>query len=109
MLEAADPQAGLFRALADPTRRAVFERLAQGEMTVSDLTTGFSVSQPAISQHLAALRDVGLVSERRSGRFAYYRAEPQALAPLLDWMDRYRAFWPERIERLKDVLKGMDQ
>ncbi len=87
----------------------MFERLAQGEMTVSDLTNGFSVSQPAISQHLAALRGVGLVSERREGRFAYYRAQPKALAPLLDWMDRYRAFWPERIERLKDVLKGMDQ
>ena len=109
MLEAANPQADLFRALADPTRRAVFERLAQGEMTVSDLTTGFSVSQPAISQHLAALRGVGLVSERREGRFAYSRAQPQALAPLLDWMDRYRAFWPERIDKLKDVLKGMDQ
>jgi DNA-binding transcriptional ArsR family regulator len=109
MHEAANPQADLFRVLADPTRRAVFERLAQAEMTVSDLTTGFSVSQPAISQHLAALRGVGLVCERREGRFAYYRAQPQALAPLLDWMDRYRAFWPERIDKLKDVLKGMDQ
>jgi DNA-binding transcriptional ArsR family regulator len=100
MHEAANPQADLFRVLADPTRRAVFERLARAEMTVSDLTTGFSVSQPAISQHLAALRGVGLVSERREGRFAYYRAQPQ---------DRYRAFWPERIDKLKDVLKGMDQ
>jgi DNA-binding transcriptional ArsR family regulator len=109
MLNVVPAQADLFRALADPTRRAVFERLVQSEMTVSDLTTGFSVSQPAISQHLAALRGVGLVSERRAGRFAYYRAQPQALAPLLDWMDRYRAFWPERIEKLKDVLKGMDQ
>ena len=100
---------GVFRALADPTRRAVFERLMGAEMTVSDLTTGFAVSQPAISQHLAALRGVGLVSERRAGRFAYYRAEPAALAPLVDWIDKYRAFWPDRIERLKDVLKGMDQ
>ena len=100
---------GVFRALADPTRRAVFERLVGSEMTVSDLTTGFSVSQPAISQHLAALRGVGLVSERRTGRFAFYKAEPAALAPLVDWIDKYRAFWPERIERLKDVLKGMDQ
>ena len=100
---------GVFRALADPTRRAVFERLMDAEMTVSGLTTGFAVSQPAISQHLAALRSVGLVSERRAGRFAFYRAEPAALAPLVDWIDKYRAFWPERIERLKDVLKGMDQ
>ena len=103
------PETDIFRILADPTRRAVFERLAMREMSVSDLTTGFSVSQPAISQHLAALRSVGLVSERREGRFAYYRAAPEALSPLLDWIDRYRAFWPERVERLKTVLKGMDQ
>ena len=103
------PNADLFRTLADPTRRAVFERLAAREMTVSELTTGFAVSQPAISQHLSALRGAGLVSERREGRFAYYRAEPEALAPLLEWVDRYRTFWPERIEKLKQVLKGMDQ
>lgn len=109
MLAESPDHTGLFRALADPTRRAVFERLMGQEMTVSDLTTGFSVSQPAISQHLAALRGVGLVSERRAGRFAFYKAEPAALAPLMDWIDHYRAFWPERIERLKDVLKGMDQ
>ena len=101
--------ADLFRTLADPTRRAVFERLAAREMSVSELTVGFDVSQPAISQHLSALRGAGLVSERREGRFAYYRAEPEALAPLLEWVDRYRTFWPERIEKLKQVLKGMDQ
>ena len=103
------PETDLFRILADPTRRAVFERLAAREMSVSDLTTGFSVSQPAISQHLAALRGAGLVSERREGRYAYYRAVPEGLAPLLDWIERYRAFWPQRVERLKTVLKGMDQ
>jgi len=96
-----------FRALADPTRRAVFERLAGGEMTVSELKAGFAVSQPAISQHLAALKGAGLVAERREGRCAYYRMEPAGLAPLVDWIDRYRAFWPERIARLKGVLKDM--
>src|ERR1019366_7132310 len=101
MIPAPPASADLFRTLADPTRRAVFERLAAGEMSVSDLTTGVLVSQPAISQHLAALRSVGLVSERRAGRFAYYRAEPKALEPLLDWFDHYRAFWPGRIEKLK--------
>ncbi|OYX36770.1 MAG: transcriptional regulator [Caulobacterales bacterium 32-69-10] len=100
-------QTDLFRALADPTRRAVFERLAEGELSVSELTAGFSVSQPAISQHLAALRGAGLVSERREGRRAIYRAEPAALAPLTDWVDRYRAFWPERVERLKTLLEDM--
>ena len=104
-----NPESEIFRTLADPTRRAVFERLAAREMSVSELTTGFSVSQPAISQPLAALKGAGLVSERREGRFAYYRAAPEALAPLLDWLDRYRAFWPERVERLKTVLKGMER
>ena len=100
-------EAEILRALADPTRRAVFEQLVQREMTVSELKAGFSVSQPAISQHLAALRGAGLVAERREGRFSYYRAEPEGLAPLIDWIDRYRAFWPERIARLKDVLKDL--
>ena len=102
-------EADIFRALADPTRRAVYERLALREMSVGELKAGFAVSQPAISQHLAALRGAGLVSERREGRHAYYRVEPNGLDPLVDWVDRYRAFWPERLERLKDVLKGMDQ
>lgn len=102
-------EAAIFRALADPTRRAVYERLAAGEMTVSELRSGTSVSQPAVSQHLAVLRRAGLVTERRAGRNAYYRADPQGLEPLLGWIERYRAFWPERIERLKAVLKDMDQ
>lgn len=99
----------IFRALSDPTRRAVFERLAAGEMTVSELTAGFSVSQPAISQHLAVLRGAGLVADRREGRRVFYRTDPAGLAPLAGWIDRYRDFWPDRIERLKAVLKGMDQ
>jgi len=90
-------QVDIFRALADPTRRAVYERLAKGEMSVSE-----------ISQHLAALRHVGLVRERREGRRAYYRVDPDGLRPLANWIDRYRNFWPERIEKLKDVLKRMD-
>ncbi|MES0065442.1 metalloregulator ArsR/SmtB family transcription factor [Mesorhizobium sp. M0074] len=102
-------EADIFRALADPTRRAVYERLADGEMTVSELRTGIPVSQPAVSQHLAVLRGAGLVVERRAGRNAYYRVDPEGLAPLLGWIERYRAFWPERIERLKTVLKDMDQ
>ena len=102
-------EADLFRTLADPTRRAVFERLGEGEMSVSDLHSGFSVSQPAISQHLAALKAAGLVSERRAGRNAYYRLRPEGLTPLAGWVDRYRIFWPERIGKLKDLLKDMDQ
>ncbi len=101
--------ADVFRVLADPTRRALFEQLVGREMSVSELKAGAAVSQPAISQHLAALRIAGLVSERREGRYAYYKAEPSGLAPLADWVDRYRGFWPHRIEKLKDVLREMDQ
>ena len=79
----------VFRALADPTRRAVFEKLAASELSVSELTARFSVSQPAISQHLATLREAGLVAERREGRFVYYRADPDGLSPLLTWIDRH--------------------
>jgi DNA-binding transcriptional ArsR family regulator len=99
----------IFKALADPTRRAVFESLTAGEMSVGELKSGFSISQPAVSQHLAALKRAGLVAERRDGRNSYYRVVPQGMMPLVAWMERYRLFWPERIERLKDVLKGMDQ
>ena len=95
----------VFHALADPTRRAVFERLCRQEMSVAEITAGFTVSQPAISQHLAALRRAGLVSERREGRRAYYRSDPAGLGPLADWMERYRQFWPERLQQLKRVLK----
>src|SRR6478735_9062457 len=94
-------EAELFRVLADPTRRALFERLVGHEMSVSDLREGLSVTQPAVSQHLAALRAAGLVEERREGRFSYYRANPEALAPLVHWVDTYRTFWPKRIEKLK--------
>lgn len=106
-------QPDVFRALADPTRRAIFELLADapagaGELSVSALKAGLPVSQPAVSQHLAALRAAGLVAERRDGRHAYYRVDPEGLAPLVDWIARYRAFWPDRIDKLKTVLKRME-
>lgn len=104
-----EPESEIFRALADPTRRAVYQRLAGREMSVSEVRLGLDISQPAVSQHLAVLRSAGLVSERRQGRFSYYRIEPAGLAPLIDWVARYQAFWPERIEKLKEVLKEMDQ
>lgn len=98
----------VFQALADPTRRAVFERLCAREMNVAEITAGFQVSQPAISQHLAALRRAGLVTERREGRRAFYRSDPSGLEPLTDWLQRYRQFWPERLQKLKRVLKEIE-
>lgn len=97
-----------FRALADPTRRAVFERLSQREQTVTELKSNFAVSQPAISQHLAALRRAGLVSERRAGRHAYYCARPEGLKPLVTWLEQYQSFWIERIDQMKTVLESLE-
>jgi DNA-binding transcriptional ArsR family regulator len=102
--------AELFRTLADPTRRSVFERLAgEGELSVSELVAGAGVSQPAVSQHLALLKQAGLVSERREGRFVRYAARPQGLKPLVDWMSFYGTFWRDRLDRLEDLLRRMDQ
>jgi DNA-binding transcriptional ArsR family regulator len=103
-------EATLFKALADTTRRALFERLTrEPELTVSALTAGAGVSQPAVSQHLAALKLAGLVSERRDGRLIHYRATPEGLAPLSNWLSLYGAFWRERFENLEKLLKEMDQ
>lgn len=97
----------VFRALADPTRLAVLENVTRQEMTVNDLTARFAVTQPAISQHLAVLRESGLVLHRREGRQIFYRADPNGLRPMFRWIDEYRVFWQERIPRLKALLKEM--
>jgi DNA-binding transcriptional ArsR family regulator len=100
----------VFKALADPTRRAIFERLAHdGEQTVHALTDGAGISQPAVSKHLGVLKHARLVRARREGRETHYSAQPQALAPLIDWMSLYGAFWQERFDRLESLLKRMDQ
>ena len=100
----------LFRALGDPTRRALYERLARGgEHTVHALTTGAGVSQPAVSKHLAVLKAAGLVRDRREGRETHYSTDPKALTPLVDWMTLYGAFWEGRLDRFEDLLKRMDQ
>ena len=100
----------LFKALADPTRRALLERLLrEGELNVRALTEQAGVSQPAVSKHLGVLRQAGLVLERPEGRVVHYRAEPQALAPLMDWLRFYANFWEERMDRLEQLLNRMDQ
>src|SRR3954469_17431684 len=108
MLHAA-PIDHVMRTLADPTRRAVFERIVNAdEITVAELTRGSGVTQGAISQHLKSLKLAGLVAERPQGRNVYYRAEPEGLAPLVDWMSHYDAFWRERFANLKTLLKEID-
>jgi DNA-binding transcriptional ArsR family regulator len=105
---AAAVQDKIFQALADPSRRAIFESLARGELAVKDLTARFDISQPAVSQHLAALKDAGLVNGRREGRCVYYRVEPRGMKPLIDWIAHYRAFWTERVDRLEKLLERME-
>jgi DNA-binding transcriptional ArsR family regulator len=101
--------ANVFKALADPTRRALFERLTRdGDLTVHALTARAGVSQPMVSKHLSALKRARLVRCRRQGRETHYSAHPQALAPLVDWMSYYSSFWQDRFDRLEDLLKRMD-
>ncbi|QND56025.1 ArsR/SmtB family transcription factor [Mesorhizobium huakuii] len=100
----------LFRTLADPTRRAIFERLCrQGEQTVGALTSQSGVSQPAVSKHLGLLKQAGLVRDRHEGRQTHYSAQLSALAPLMDWTREMAGFWESRFDDLEDLLKRMDQ
>jgi DNA-binding transcriptional ArsR family regulator len=99
----------IFQALADPSRRAILESLTRGEAAVKDLTDRFEISQPAVSQHLAALKDAGLVRGRRHGRCVYYRVNANGMMPLINWIAHYRAFWAEHIDRLEQLLEEMDK
>ncbi len=104
------PHDDLFRALADPTRRTLFESLCtNGEQTVGVLTTRAQISQPAVSKHLAILKQAGLVLDRQAGRQTHYSAQPKALMPLRDWTSQMAAFWENRFDALEDLLKRMDQ
>ena len=100
----------LFKTLADPTRRAIFERLCRdGEQTVGALTARSGVSQPAVSKHLGILKQAKLVRDRQDGRLTHYSAQLGALAPLIDWTSRMTGFWEKRFDQLEDLLKRMDQ
>jgi DNA-binding transcriptional ArsR family regulator len=100
----------LFRTLADPTRRALFERLCRdGEQTVTALTAQAGISQPAVSKHLGLLKQAGLVRDRPQGRQTHYSAQLGALAPLIDWTSRMTGFWQSKFDDLEDLLRRMDQ
>jgi len=99
----------VMRALGDPTRRAVYERIVGAdEITVVELTRGSGVTQGAISQHLKSLKQAGLVAERPDGRKVFYRARPEGLTPLVDWISHYGTFWRERFADLRSLLKEID-
>jgi DNA-binding transcriptional ArsR family regulator len=102
-------ETNLFKALADPTRRALYERLARdGGQTVHALTEGAGVSQPMVSKHLTVLKRAKLVRHRRQGRETHYHARPEALAPIVDWIGHYGAFWQNKFDRLEDLLNRME-
>ena len=95
----------VFRALADPTRRAMIRKLSAGDACVSELVADADMTQSAVSQHLKILRDAGLVKERREGRQRVYRLQPKPLVVVRDWLAQYEEFWSERFERLGRLLR----
>jgi len=98
----------IFKALADPTRRAIFDKLVAGSMNASALREGMPITQSAMSQHLAVLRNAHLIREEKQGRFVNYDVDPDGVALIAQWLAKYRAFWPERIDSLKTLLKDIE-
>ena len=95
----------IFRAIADPTRRAILERLRSGPAPVNTLAAEFAQSRPAISKHLRVLHDANAVSEHRAGRQRIYRIEPETLRTVDDWIGSYRGLWQDNLNRLKSYLE----
>ena len=99
----------IFAALADPTRRAILARLADGEATVSELAEPFDISLPAISRHLKVLENAGLISRSRSAQWRSSRLEAGPLREATAWMERYRVFWDDNFARLDAHLKRIQE
>jgi DNA-binding transcriptional ArsR family regulator len=104
---ATDRLSGIFSALADPTRRAILARLAEGDATVSELAEPFSISLPAISRHLKVLEQAGLISRSRSAQWRSSSLEAETLREVIDWVEPYRELWDERLDRLDAHLRQM--
>jgi DNA-binding transcriptional ArsR family regulator len=96
-----------FSALADPTRRAILARLASGEASVSELAAPFAISLPAISKHLKVLEHAGLITRSREAQWRPCRLEPRPLKNAADWLEHYRIFWEQSLDRLEDYLKEL--
>lgn len=95
----------VFRAIADPTRRAILDRLRAGPAPVNSLAADFDTSRPAISKHLRVLRDARLVDEKRAGRERIYALRPEPLRSVAGWLEGYRSFWQHNLEKLKRYLE----
>jgi DNA-binding transcriptional ArsR family regulator len=102
-----DSLSSIFGALADPTRRAILARLADGDLTVAELAAPFPVSQPAISRHLRVLEEAGLISRERRATSRLSHLEGEPLREVTTWLARYRAFWEESHERLDELLASL--
>ena len=95
----------VFRAVSDPSRRAILDLLAEGELAVGSLLEHFSFSQPALSKHLRLLREAGLVATRAVGRKRLYSLQAEGLRSVADWVSHYERFWNEKLDALGDVLE----
>jgi DNA-binding transcriptional ArsR family regulator len=102
-----DHLSATFAALADPTRRAILARLALGETTVAELAKPFDISGPAVSRHLKVLEGAGLISRGREAQWRPCKIEPKALKEIDDWLERYRQFWEQSLDRLEDYLRTL--
>ena len=96
-----------FSALADPTRRAILERLAHGEATVNELAEPFAISLPAVSRHLKVLEDAGLITRSRTAQWRPCRLEPNSLRAVDQWIERYRRFWGEGFSKMDDLISNL--
>ena len=103
----ADRLSTTFAALADPTRRAILARLALGQSSVTELAEPFAMSLPAVSKHLKVLERAGLIARGRAAQWRPCRIDPRALKDVDDWLERYRRFWDESLDRLDDDLREL--
>lgn len=102
-----DRLSATFSALADPTRRAILARLASGEATVKELAEPFEISMPAVTKHLKVLQRAGLISQGRHAQWRPCKLEAQPLQEVSDWVERYRQFWEQRLDRLEEYLREL--
>ncbi|MCU0465320.1 MAG: metalloregulator ArsR/SmtB family transcription factor [Anaerolineae bacterium] len=107
MTQPPDRLSAIFAALADPTRRAILARLTQGEATVKELAEPFNISAPAVTKHLKVLQRAGLITQGREAQWRPCRLEPAPLREVNDWLERYRRFWDESLDKLDVYLKTL--